>query len=148
MKPTHDISKHLGLLLAPFAIFLGLIVFQRDAPSTSANENADSSTRSAPPVAPVRPVTDEYFGQKVVDPYRYMENLKDPEVEKWFKEQDDYARGTLASIPGRAGLQARLKELDQAAPFRVFDVQRMQGEKYFYQKRFANEDVPKLYERD
>ena len=30
-----------------------------------------------PPVAPVRPVTDTYFGTPVVDPYRYLENLKD-----------------------------------------------------------------------
>ena len=41
----------------------------------------------APPVAPIRPVTTDYFGTKVVDPYRYIENLKDPEVEGWFKEQ-------------------------------------------------------------
>ena len=27
------------------------------------------------PVAPVRPVTDDYFGTKVVDNYRYMEDL-------------------------------------------------------------------------
>jgi prolyl oligopeptidase len=31
-----------------------------------------------PPAAPVRPVTNEYFGVEVTDPYRYMENLKDP----------------------------------------------------------------------
>jgi hypothetical protein len=55
-------------------------------------------------VAPIRPVTDDYFGTKVVDPYRYMENLKDPEVQAWFKAQDDSARAVLAKIPGRQQL--------------------------------------------
>ncbi len=56
----------------------------------------------SPPVAPVRPVTDDYHGVKVVDPYRYMENLKDPEVQAWIKAQNDYARAVLGRIPGRA----------------------------------------------
>ncbi len=29
-----------------------------------------------PPVAPVKPVTDDYFGTKVTDNYRYIENFK------------------------------------------------------------------------
>lgn len=53
------------------------------------------------PVAPVRPVTDYYYGTKIVDNYRYMENLKDPEVQKWFKNQNNYRSATLAKIPGR-----------------------------------------------
>jgi prolyl oligopeptidase len=99
-------------------------------------------------MAPVRPVNDEYFGTKVTDPYRYIEDLKNPEVRKWFKDQDDYTRAVLARIPGRSSLLARIKELSQAAPFRVSDVQRLQGGKYFYQKVLASEDVSKLYTRD
>jgi prolyl oligopeptidase len=34
----------------------------------------------AQPVAPVRPVTTDYFGTQVVDNYRYMEDLANPEV--------------------------------------------------------------------
>ena len=41
--------------------------------------------QAAPPVAPIKPVTDTYFGVTVVDPYRYMENMKDPEVAAWTK---------------------------------------------------------------
>src|SRR5271167_2996224 len=81
---------------------------------------------TAPPVAPVRVVTEEYFGTKVADPYRYMENLKDPEVVQWFKEQDAYTRSVLSRIPGRDALLARIRQLDQSGPPRVFDVQRFQ----------------------
>jgi prolyl oligopeptidase len=107
-----------------------------------------SSPPASPPVAPVRPVTDDYYGSKVVDPYRYMENLKDPEVLAWFKAQDDYTRAVLARVPGRQQLLERIKQLDQSAPYQVFGLKRYQSEKYYYQKMLATEDVSKLYERD
>jgi prolyl oligopeptidase len=103
---------------------------------------------AAPPVAAVRPVTDEYFGVKVVDRYRYLEDLKNPEVVAWFKEQNDYTRAVLAKIPGRDVLLARIKTLDESAPARVSDLRRLPGNRYFYQKRLASEDVAKLYTRD
>jgi prolyl oligopeptidase len=37
--------------------------------------------------------------------------------------------------------------LDESAPARVFDVHRLPGGRYFYQKRLATEDVAKLYTR-
>jgi prolyl oligopeptidase len=102
---------------------------------------------TAPPAAPVRPVTDEYFGIRVTDPYRYLENLKDPEVEAWFKQQNDYTRAVLARIPGREELLARIKMLDESASARVSDIRRLPGGRYFYMKRLATDDVAKLYTR-
>ena len=49
-----------------------------------------SPAADAPPVAPVRDVIDEYWGQKIADPYRYMENHKDPQVQAWIKGQADF----------------------------------------------------------
>jgi prolyl oligopeptidase len=97
--------------------------------------------------APVRPVIDDYFGTKVVDPYRYMENLNQPEVKAWFKAEDDFTRGVLAKIPERQHLLDRIRQLDQSAPYQVQNVQRIAGGKYFYQKMLASEQVGKLYER-
>jgi prolyl oligopeptidase len=101
-----------------------------------------------PPVAPVRPVTDVYYGIKVVDPYRYMENLKNPKVDAWFKAQNTYTRAVLAKIPGRAALLARITALDESTSARVTDVRQLPGGRYFYQKRLASENVYKLYTRD
>src|SRR5216683_3665232 len=103
---------------------------------------------SSPPVAPVRVVTDEYFGVKVADPYRYMEDLTNAEVSAWFKGQNDYTRAVLGRIPGRATLLARIKTLDEGAPARITDLRRLPGDRYFYQKRLDSEDVAKLYVRD
>jgi prolyl oligopeptidase len=101
----------------------------------------------APPIAPVRVVTEVYFGTKISDPYRYMENLKDPEVVKWFSDQDAYTRLVLSRIPGREALLKRIQQLDESGPPRVFDFQRYQNQRYFYQKRLANENIAKLYMR-
>ena len=101
-----------------------------------------------PPVAPVRTVTDVYFGVTVSDPYRYMEDLSNPEVIAWFKGQNDYTRAVLARISGRHALLERMKVLDEAASARVTDLRRLPNDRYFYQKRLAAEDVSKLHMRD
>jgi prolyl oligopeptidase len=107
--------------------------------------NAQSTGSASPPVAPVRPVTDDYYGTNIVDSYRYMENLKDPEVQAWMKAQDDYTRAALASIPGRSQLLARIQQLDQSVP-RV-SAGRLPADLYIIQKRLPTEDVYKLYLR-
>jgi prolyl oligopeptidase len=102
---------------------------------------------TSPPVAPVRVVSDVYFGVNVSDPYRYMEDPSNPQVAEWFKGQNAYTHAVLSAIPGRAALLGRIKQLDESGPARVFDVQRYQGNRYFYQKRLPDENVSKLYER-
>src|SRR6202167_1259327 len=67
-----------------------------------------------PPAAPVRPVTDTYFGTEVVDNYRYMENLDDPQVQAWMKAQADYTRATLDRLPARQALLQRIHALNNA----------------------------------
>ena len=71
-----------------------------------------SETRQKPPLAQVSPVEDVYFGTKISDPYRYMENLKDSTVQQWFKAQADYSRKILNSIPGRQKLIDKMMEFD------------------------------------
>src|SRR5476651_1462211 len=105
--------------------------------------------RAAPPsqpVAPVRPVTDTYFGTPVVDPYRWMENLKSPEVQSWMKAQNDYTRDYLSHLPGRDALIKRVESLDNAST-RVGGVA-LYGTRYFYFKLTPKDQTPKLYARD
>jgi len=133
-----------GVVLLAVSLLTVLLI----VPMFYARSRKPAGAIPAPPVAPVRPVTEEYFGVKVIDPYRYMEDLQNPEVMAWFKGQNDYTRAVLGSIPGRDPLLARIKTLDEGADARVTDVRRLPGDHYFYQKRLATEDVPKLYMRD
>jgi prolyl oligopeptidase len=100
-----------------------------------------------PPVAPVRPVSDEFYGSTVTDNYRYMEDLKSPEVQAWIKGQADYASSVLNKLPGRDALLARLKELDSGTPYSVSGfIRRVDGTVY-YRKMLSSENVAKLYVR-
>ena len=97
---------------------------------------AASPTRSSgPPLARVEPVSDSYFGQTVVDPYRWMENPKDNEWEPFMRGQDAHARATLRAIPGRDALKARIAALSGGTPI-AFGVQSAGG-RVFYQVRPA-----------
>src|ERR1700678_2032609 len=139
-------SKGRGLVAVPLLAILPIIfvVLLGEPPAKTRAQNAAAAK---PPVAPVRVVTDEYFGVKVADPYRWMENLQDAEVAAWFKAQSVYTQNVLETIPGRAAMQARIKVLSDAAPAAVFDLRRLPGGVYFYQKRLASEEVGKLYTR-
>lgn len=100
----------------------------------------------APPVAPIKPVTDTYFGTPVVDDYRYMENLKYPEVQQWMRAQADYTQHTLAKIPGRAALAKQIEGLLGGDLSRGSFTQR--GQRLFYLLREPGATVPKLAWRD
>jgi prolyl oligopeptidase len=98
------------------------------------------------PKTPVREVTDDYFGTKVTDPYRWLENISDAEVVSWMKQENDYTRETLDKIPGRRQLLERIKSLDNAGAV-VTDLQ-VWGGHYFYFKTEPGSDNRKLYVRD
>lgn len=97
-------------------------------------------------VAPVRVVTDNYHGMTVADPYRYMENTRDPEVAAWFKSQADATRKVLDRIPGRADLLKRISELSEGAP-NVYNLQQ-RGGRVFYMKTESASPVARLLTRD
>lgn len=99
----------------------------------SAAVTSVASVTSAPPPAPVRPVTDDYFGTKVVDNYRYMEDLKDPEVQAWIRAQSQYTRSVLDTLPGRDALLRRIAELDASQPATVEGLRISQGRYYTLQ---------------
>ncbi len=80
------------------AHWLACLVTPLMAGITSAGE------RPAPPPTPVRAVVDTLHGVPVTDPYRWLENASDPEVEVWQQAQNAYTQDVLAAWPGRARL--------------------------------------------
>ena len=102
--------------------------------------------QSKPPVAAVREVTDDYFGVKVVDPYRWMENAQDATFQTWLKGQASYTRAVLDRIPGRGKLQSRLQELADSSTV-VAEAQRA-GDQYFYFKTLPADNTRKLFVRE
>jgi len=98
-----------------------------------------------PPPTPVEPVTDEYFGVTVVDPYRWMENGADARFAEWLKAQNAHTHATLDRIPGRAALERRIAT--HTAGGTVIQRVRLAGGYVFYEKRRPGENTFKLYVR-
>ena len=99
-----------------------------------------------PPTAPVRPVTDTYFGQQVVDPYRYLEDQKSPEVIAFMRGQADYTRAVLDSIPGRQAFAAEMSRYMNAEDVAITDV-KVAGPYLFYRQRKRGENQASLFVR-
>ena len=85
-----------------------------------------------PPVAPVRPVSDTYFGTEVVDPYRWMETSTD-ELLTYMKAQNAVTAQVLAPFAeqDRTILAELTKLADTVAS--VMSPTRVQDE-YFYEE--------------
>lgn len=54
---------------------------------------------------------DEYFGVRVEDPYRWMENEHDPALAQWIKEENAFTEKYLSKLTSREPLRKRLGEL-------------------------------------
>ncbi|MFN9140883.1 MAG: prolyl oligopeptidase family serine peptidase [Betaproteobacteria bacterium] len=107
---------------------------------------APARSSAPPPPFAAGNTTDTYFGTTVADPYRALEEVKNPQVQAWMKAQGEFARARLDAIPGRAELLKRLQMYDAVAA-RVASVERRPGELYFYERRGVTDDQFKLYVR-
>lgn len=56
-------------------------------------------------------VVDDYFGTKVADPYRWLEDENSDETKAWIKAENELTFGYLNKIPFRDTLRNRLKNL-------------------------------------
>ena len=87
-------------------------------------------------------VVETIHDTKISDPYRWLEDETDGDVQTWMKAQDDYARRVLADAPQRAELAARLRELFYydaiGAPIR-------RGDRFFYTRKHADKEKTVVY---
>ena len=113
--------------------------------AVSASVNAASTmTIPKPPTTPQQPVTHDYFGHKVVDPYQWLEDSTSPETQQWVSEQLAYTRSILDRLPGRDKLHARLEQLLQIDNLGQTAVG---GASYFPTRRDGQQNQPVLYVR-
>src|SRR5215469_134535 len=89
---------------------------------------------------------DTYFGKTYKDPYRWLENLKDKDVEDWFKSEATLTDKLMASIPARDALAQEWINLDKLKPASYSAIAYENG-RVFYKKTLGGENVGKLYFR-
>jgi prolyl oligopeptidase len=87
---------------------------------------------------------DTYHGQKVEDPYRWLEDdvRKSKEVADWVAEQNKITDAYLASIPERDAIKKRITELYD---FEKFTAPTKIGGKYFFSRNSGLQNQFVLY---
>lgn len=91
--------KHLAVLIVITFAFV------------ACNQQKKPSEKLNYPNTKKQDVVDDYFGQKVPDPYRWLENDTSKATAKWVKAQNEVTFSYLEQIPFRDQIQSRLTEI-------------------------------------
>jgi prolyl oligopeptidase len=154
-------DKPIGWCVLVIGALLLAVTLQAEAPANSPTKPgklpkdivprssdlfAATGTLTKPPAARTEVVHDTYFGETVDDPYRWMENDKDPAWLEFLKAQNDYTRAVLDKLPGRDALLKRIQQLSGD----TVQTNRLQraGGKLFFQQRPLGADNFKLFVRE
>lgn len=117
------------LLMSGFIISAGYTMAQLSYPATAKGD-----------------VVDEYFGTKVADPYRWLENDTSAETAEWVKAQNVVSRGYLDKIPFRDKLKERYIQL--YGHERVSVMSKRKNGKYYFSKNDGLQNQSVIYEKD
>ena len=92
-------------------------------------------------------VSEEQFGEKIADPYRWLENdvRSDPEVKAWVDAQNRVSASYLAALPARGIFAARIKQLYS---YERYGVPRKGGNFYFYTRNDGLQNQSVLWVRE
>src|SRR5215831_614681 len=96
------------------------------------------------PVARRAPVADDYFGTRVDDPYRWMEDLNSSEVAQWVKAENDVTFRYLASLSERDWFAHRITELWN---YTRVTAPRFEGGRWFYRRNTGLQRQSPIYSR-
>lgn len=83
-----------------------------------------------------------YFGVKVADPYRWLENDTSAETAQWVKEENDLTQSYLSKITFRDSLKKRLTQLYH---YEKYSVPFTAGPYVFYYKNNGSQNQSVLY---
>ena len=86
------------------------------------------------------------FGERVADPYRWLENdvRRDTEVADWVLRQDALTRAYLDRLPARGDFAARIRRL---LDYERFGIPRKAGGRYFFTRNSGLQNQPELFYR-
>jgi prolyl oligopeptidase len=89
-------------------------------------------------------VVDTYFGTKIPDPYRWLEDDRSEETAAWVKAENEVTFNYLSQIPFRAAIRARLEKLWNyeriSAPF-------VEGDYTYYYRNNGLQNQSVLYRK-
>lgn len=126
---TSLIKNNFMLKLKTFAALAAIVLYS----CTLKNEEGKSFVQPKIDYPKTKKIdhTDDYFGTKISDPYRWLENDTAEDTKAWVVEENKATNAYLSQIPFRDKLKNRLTEIfnypKYSSPFRA-------GEYYFFNK--------------
>ena len=138
-------SGGLRLFWALSSLFLIVAAVHAAGDSKSAKKSPAASAPVELPQVEIKPIADYFHGTRVIDNYRWLEDGKSAETQKFVAEEMAYTRSLLDPLPGRARINKRLTEL-----LSIGSVTPPQpaGRYYFYTRREGAQNQPILYVRE
>ena len=104
----------------------------------------DGITLPAPPVAEAEPVADDYFGTKIPDSYRWLEDAKSTETRAFIDTENAYTARYLKQARIRPQL---LDDLDALEHVSRWTLPTERNGSYFFTKLLAGEEQASIYVR-
>src|SRR5690554_856293 len=101
-----------------------------------------------PPLAPIHPTVDNYYGMEITDPYQYMENPEDSAFNAWLKFNSEYSGTIFKNIEARQDLIDKMYEYDRRSTATISNLNITKNDKYFYLKTNPEDETGKLYFRN
>lgn len=138
----------------PGSIAFGIVFLLLSAAVFTSRLRPAAASGGLPPPLPSLPLHypaasrdhsfDTYFGVKVSDPYRWLENPNSAATKEWLGAENKLSRNYLDALPGRAALKERLEQLYYID---TISVPSRAGDRLFYTKHRANQEKTVLYWR-
>ena len=116
--------------------------------STFASISVISHAQPLPLKAVPGDLVTDYFGMKVADPYRALEDRTSPTTQEWAKGNADYTRAQLDQLPGLKAMRERINALDADQSPLIRRLQVTPRGQWLYLKRMPGANFTKLYIRD
>lgn len=123
-------------------VFAAMILFAACNSKSSSEMEYPSITLNYPDTKMDSTVIDDYFGTKVADPYRWLENDTSAQTAAWVKAENEVTQEFLSKIPFRDAIKKRYELLfnyeKYSAPFK-------QGKFTYYYKNSGLQNQSVLY---
>jgi prolyl oligopeptidase len=134
----------LGFSPLLWAAALAVLTFPTFSLAAEGTPVPGTSPYSYPP-APRGDVVDDYHGQKIADPYRWLEDLDAPETRAWIEAENKLTESFLDAIPARDKIRAQLEKLWN---YERFGLPVKRGERYFFTRNDGLQNQSVLYVTD
>jgi prolyl oligopeptidase len=125
------------------ASFLSVFLFSLTALG-QAIHGRDGITLPAPPAVEAVPVTDDYFGTRITDSYRWLEDAKSTQTRAFIDAQNTYTSRYMKQAHIRPQI---LDDLDALEHVSRWSLPMQRAGNYYFMKRMSDEEQASIYVR-